>query len=163
HDAGKAAAADPDGALRGWGWVVGFCKMQGRMARPVPPPLTPPHKGEGSGVGVRLYRHSGGSLFPGCMIHEFPRFAEGIMGVKRYELREEQWLRIEPLLPGKVTDPGRTASDNRLFVNGVVWVLRSGARWSALPERYGKYKSVHKRFTRWARAGVWKRIFTLLA
>ncbi|OJU60159.1 MAG: IS5 family transposase [Altererythrobacter sp. 66-12] len=85
------------------------------------------------------------------------------MGIKRYELSEAQWVRIEPLLPGKVSDPGRTGSDNRLFVNGVLWVLRSGARWSDLPERYGKYKTVHKRFTRWARGGVWERVFTLLA
>jgi putative transposase len=87
----------------------------------------------------------------------------GFMGIKRYELSEEQWRRLEPMLPGKATDPGRTAADNRLFINGVLWVLRSGARWSDLPERYGKYKTVHKRFTRWARAGVWERIFTLLA
>lgn len=52
------------------------------------------------------------------------------MGIKRYELSEIQWRRVEPMLPGKVSDPGRTASDNRLFVNGVWWVLRSGARWS---------------------------------
>ena len=85
------------------------------------------------------------------------------MGIKRYELSEAQWQRIERLLPGKASDPGRTAADNRLFVNGVLWVLRSGARWSDLPERYGKYKSVHKRFTRWARAAVWERVFTLLS
>ena len=47
----------------------------------------------------------------------------------------------------------KRATANRLFVNGVLWVLRSGARWHDLPERYGKYKSVHKRFVRWARAG----------
>lgn len=85
------------------------------------------------------------------------------MGIKRYELSEAQWGRVEPMLPGKASDPGRTAEDNRLFINGVLWVLRSGARWSDLPERYGKYKTVHKRFTRWARAGVWERIFALLA
>ena len=83
------------------------------------------------------------------------------MGIKRYELSEAQWHRIEPMLPGKRSDPGRTASDNRLFVNGVLWVLRSGARWSDLPERYGKYKTVHKRFTRWALAGVWESVFAL--
>lgn len=55
-----------------------------------------------------------------------------------------QWARIRDLLPGKAGDPGRTAVDNRLFVNGVLWVLRSGARWSDLPSRYGSYKSVHK-------------------
>jgi transposase len=82
--------------------------------------------------------------------------------VKRYELEDGQWDRIAPVLPGKAGDPGRTAADNRLFVNGVLWVLRSGAHWHDLPPRYGKYKSVHKRFTRWAKAGVWERVFELL-
>src|SRR5215216_7134986 len=81
---------------------------------------------------------------------------------KRYELSNEQWRRIEHLLPGKKGHPGRTDEDNRLFVNAVLWVLRSGARWSDLPERYGEYKSVHKRFTRWARKGVWERVFESL-
>ena len=84
------------------------------------------------------------------------------MGVKRYELSEAQWMRIAPLLPGKATDPGRTAADNRLFVNGVLWVLRSGAHWRDLPERYGKWKTLHKRFTRWAKAGVWDEVFASL-
>jgi transposase len=81
--------------------------------------------------------------------------------VKRYELNEAQWRRIETMLPGKAGDPGRTA-DNRLFVNGVLWVLRSGAHWHDLPERYGKWKSVHTRFSRWAKAGVWERVFEAL-
>jgi transposase len=85
------------------------------------------------------------------------------MGTRRYELSEAQWQKIAPMLRGKAGDPGRTAVDNRLFINGVLWVLRSGARWSDLPDRYGKYKSVHKRFTRWARAKVWEDIFALLA
>ena len=84
------------------------------------------------------------------------------MGIKRYELSDRQWERIAPTLPGKAGDPGRTAANNRLFVNAVLWVLRSGARWGDLPERFGKHKSVHKRFTRWARAGVWERVFGLL-
>src|SRR5215211_1328606 len=82
--------------------------------------------------------------------------------VIRYELADAQWMRIEGLLPGRKDAVGRTAKDNRLFVNGVLWVLRSGARWSDLPERYGKFKSVHKRFTRWARTGVWERVFNAL-
>lgn len=81
------------------------------------------------------------------------------MRAKRYELTDGQWERIAPLLPGKATDPGRTGSDNRLFVNGVLWVLRSGAHWHDLPERYGKWKTAHTRFSRWARRGVWEKVF----
>lgn len=80
----------------------------------------------------------------------------------RYELTEAQWNRIKDLLPGRKETVGRTAADNRVFVNGVLWILRSGARWEDLPERYGKYKSVHKRFVRWARSGVWERVFAAL-
>ena len=81
---------------------------------------------------------------------------------KRYELTQAQWERIASMLPGKASDPGRTGGDNRLFVNGCLWVLRSGAHWRDLPERYGKWKTLHKRFTRWAKAGVWNEVFTSL-
>jgi transposase len=77
----------------------------------------------------------------------------------RYELSDGQWERIKGFLPGRKESVGRTAADNRAFVNGVLWILRSGARWYDLPERYGKYKSVHKRFVRWAHSGVWERVF----
>ena len=78
---------------------------------------------------------------------------------KRYKPNDQQWARIADLLPGKKSDPGRTAADNRQFVNGVLWILRSGVQWDELPERYGKWKSVHKRFTRWAKAGVCELVF----
>jgi transposase len=80
----------------------------------------------------------------------------------RYELNERQWTRIQDLWPGRKETVGRTAADNRMFVNGVLGVLRSGARWSDLPERYGKYKCVHKRFARWAASGVWDQVFRTL-
>jgi transposase len=82
--------------------------------------------------------------------------------VKRYELSDSQWERVKNLLPGKVGDPERSGRDNRQFVNGVLWVLRSGAHWHDLPERYGKWKTVHTRFSRWAKAGVWERVFEAL-
>src|SRR4051812_15055310 len=81
----------------------------------------------------------------------------------RDELTEGQWGRIRDLLPGRQESVGRTAADHRAFVNGVLWVLRSGARWSDLPERYGKHKSVHQRFSRGATSGVWDRVFPTLA
>ena len=83
--------------------------------------------------------------------------------VSRYELSDAQWGRIAGMLPGKAVDPGRTGADNRLFVNAVLWVLRSGAHWHDLPPRYGKWKSVHKRFSRWAKARVWERVFARLS
>lgn len=84
------------------------------------------------------------------------------MAAKRYELSDAQWARIAPLLPGKVGDPGRSGADNRMFVNGCLWVLRSGAHWHDLPERYGKWKTVHRRFSRWCHARVWERVFETL-
>jgi transposase len=81
------------------------------------------------------------------------------MAPGRYELSEAWWQRIRDTLPGRLKHVGRTEADQRLLVDAVLWVLRPGARWHDLPERYGKYKSVHVRFMRWARSGVWERIF----
>ena len=81
---------------------------------------------------------------------------------KRYELTHAQWEKVKEMLPGKAGDRGRTAVDNHNFVNGVLWGVRSGAYWSHMPERYGNWKSTHKRFTRWARAGVWEKVFHAL-
>ena len=53
--------------------------------------------------------------------------------MKRYEITDTQWKAIKDFLPGKSTDVGRTAKDNRLFINAVLWILRSGARWADLP------------------------------
>ena len=80
----------------------------------------------------------------------------------QYELSTSQWEQIEDFLPGRPGHVGVTAKDNRSFVNGVLWVLRSGAQWKDLPGEYGNWKSVHKRFTRWARSGLWQRIFEVL-
>ena len=82
--------------------------------------------------------------------------------MKRYELSTSQWRKIEGFLPGRNGSVGVTAKDNCLFVNGVLWVLRSGAHWKHLPAEYGNWKSVHKRFTRWSQSGIWERIFEML-
>jgi putative transposase len=82
--------------------------------------------------------------------------------MRRYALRNDQWERVAPLLPGKENDPGRTATDNRLFVEAVLWIARTGAPWRDLPERYGKWNSVYQRFNRWAKAGVWEQVFDTL-
>lgn len=78
-------------------------------------------------------------------------------------LREDQWKRIEQMLPGKSSDPGRTGVDNRLFVEAVLWVARTGSPWRDLPEEFGPWNSVYKRFARWSNRGVWHRVFAALA
>lgn len=77
---------------------------------------------------------------------------------RRHELTDTQWEAIQALLPGKAGDPGRTAADNRLFVNAVLYVLKTGIPWEDLPARYGKPNSVWKRFDRWCASGVWERM-----
>jgi putative transposase len=81
---------------------------------------------------------------------------------RRYELTDQQYQRIEPLLSGKPGDPGRNADDNRRFINAVYWVARTGAPWADLPERFGKHDTVYQRFNRWAKKGRWKAIFEAL-
>ncbi len=81
---------------------------------------------------------------------------------RRYELTDEQWQQIEFLLPGREGCAGGHAEDNRLFVNAVIWVARTGAPWRDLPERFGQWNSVFQRFNRWAKSGVWQRVFEAL-
>lgn len=78
-------------------------------------------------------------------------------------LREDQWNKIKDFLPGKDTDSGRSAVDNRQFVEAVMWVGRNGARWRSLPSSYGNWNSAHKRFRRWSRNGIWQVLFDTLA
>lgn len=74
---------------------------------------------------------------------------------RRHEITDEAWIKIKDLLPGKRNDPGRTAADNRLFLNAVLWIARTGAPWRDLPERFGEWNSVFQRFNRWCKRGVW--------
>jgi len=79
--------------------------------------------------------------------------------VRRHELSDEQWNVIKSLIQGKKSDPGRTGRNNRLFINAVLFVLKTGIPWEDLPGRYGKPNSVWKRYDRWCSRGVWERIF----
>jgi transposase len=81
----------------------------------------------------------------------------------RLNRRDDQWERIAHRLPGKPGDRGRTAADKRLFVEAVLWMARSGAPWRDLPETFGPWNSVYKRFARWQERGVWQRVFDALA
>ena len=82
---------------------------------------------------------------------------------RRYALRDDQWERIETLLPGREGHVGGTAADNRLFVEAVLYRYRAGIPWRDLPERFGDWKNTHQRFSRWRKAGVFDRIFKHLA
>src|SRR5271166_2081135 len=83
--------------------------------------------------------------------------------MRRYGLRDDQWERIKDFLPGSEGYVGGTAKDNRLFVEAVLYRFRTGCPWRDLPERFGYWKSVHQRFSRWATSGVFERIFKALA
>ncbi len=85
------------------------------------------------------------------------------MGTRRYGLQDDQWERIEGLLPGRKGSVGRPAQDNRLFVEAVLYRYRAGIPWRDLPERFGDFRVVHTRFSRWAGRGVWKKLFEHLA
>ena len=76
----------------------------------------------------------------------------------RHALRDDQWERIKDYLPGRPGSVGVTAANNRLFVEAVLYRYRAGIPWRDLPERFGDCKNVHRRFSRWAKSGVWKRV-----
>jgi transposase len=77
---------------------------------------------------------------------------------RRHELTDEQWERLEPLLPPQKPHTGRPSKDHRTVINGILWIMRTGAPWEDLPERYGSYKTVSSRFYRWREAGIWDQI-----
>src|SRR5689334_14607836 len=81
----------------------------------------------------------------------------------RHALRDDQWDWIKDLLPGRPGSVGVTAANNRLFGEAVLYRYRAGIPWRDLPERFGDAKNVHRRFSRWARSGVWQRVFERLA
>ncbi len=81
----------------------------------------------------------------------------------RCVLSDSQWERLAPLLPGKPGDPGRSAGDNRLFLEAVLWIARTGAPWRDLPDSFGLWNTVFQRFRRWAKKGVFEQIFKVLS
>lgn len=82
--------------------------------------------------------------------------------LRRHEITDQQWDAIKDFLPGKEGDPGATGKDNRLFVNAVLWIAKTGAPWRDLPERFGNWNSVFQRFNRWCKAGVFQTIMEKL-
>ena len=81
---------------------------------------------------------------------------------RRFEMTDEQWTRIEYRLPGRSETPGATAKDNRLFIDAVLWIARTGAPWRDLPERFGDWNTTFQRFNRWSKSGVWAKVMEAL-
>ncbi len=81
----------------------------------------------------------------------------------RTVLSDDQWAKMEPHCLGKRTDPGRSGDNNRLFVEGVLWKARTGSPWRDLPEEFGKWNTVFKRFDDWSKAGVFERLFAAVS
>lgn len=78
-------------------------------------------------------------------------------------LRDDQWERIAPFVPGGMRGKRGPRSDNRRFINALLWLARSGARWRDLPERFGPYQTAKRRYYRWIENGVIQRLFTALS
>ena len=83
--------------------------------------------------------------------------------VRRYGLRDDQWEKIQHLLPGREETVGVTAKDNRLFVEAVLYRYRAGIPWRDLPTRFGDWNNIPRRHRRWSERGVWRKVFEHLA
>lgn len=81
----------------------------------------------------------------------------------RLVLSEQQWGKICGLIIGRADQRGSTGRDNRMFVEGVLWIVRTGSPWRDLPQAFGEWNSVFRRFSRWSAKGVWERIFAALS
>src|SRR3954454_9051136 len=92
------------------------------------------------------------------------RLLEAVLGVMdRLVLTDDQWARIAPLIIGRPDQKGSTGRDNRIFVEGVLWIVRTGAPRRDLPKVFGEWNSVFRRFSRWSENGVWRRIFDAMS
>jgi transposase len=80
----------------------------------------------------------------------------------RGDLTDQQWQQLQPLLPPQKPTTGRPARDHRTIINGILWVLRTGAPWRDLPERYGPWPTVASRFYRWRQDGLWDCLLRLV-
>lgn len=79
--------------------------------------------------------------------------------MERFVLTDAQWAKMEPHCLGKPGDPGRSGGDNRLFLEGVLWITRTGSPWRDLPPQFGKWNTVYKRYQDWVKADVFQRLF----
>lgn len=83
--------------------------------------------------------------------------------MSRYEITTEQWERIKDLLPSPHKGKGRPAKDNRMMLNGMMWIARSGAQWRELPEKYSPWQTVYSKYRKWVTEGVLESVFKALS
>jgi putative transposase len=122
----------------------------------------------GEGPGLRLRKTATGAAAASIPLEDLNaendewRERPGIALVRK-SLTNEQWNRIKKKLPGKASDPGCSARDNRLFVEAVLWIARTGSPWRDLPDEFGKWYTVYTRCRRWSEKGVWRDVFEALS
>ncbi len=85
-----------------------------------------------------------------------------VFAYERHDISDETWRLLEPRLPGRAGTWGGIAQDNRRFINGVFWILRTGAPWRDLPPSYGDWKNTQRRFCRWRDKGIWEKLLEQL-
>lgn len=81
---------------------------------------------------------------------------------RRHDISDPTWALLEPHLPGRSGIWGGIAKDNRLFINAVFWIIRTGCPWRDLPPDLGNWSNTHRRFIRWRDAGVWEKLLEVL-
>jgi hypothetical protein len=85
-----------------------------------------------------------------------------VLGEPARDLTDARWARISPLLPPQTPHTGRPAHDHRTLLSGMLWVARTGAPWRELPAHFGPWETVHSRYHRWRKAGIWQQILAVL-
>lgn len=84
--------------------------------------------------------------------------------MSRHNISDDLWQRLEPMIcPPRTKFRGRPPKDARLMLNGILWILHSGVPWRDLPEEFGPWQTVYKRFNRWANSSLWQDILSILA
>ena len=96
----------------------------------------------------------------GCV--DIYRIIDNHSVMTRLTLSDAQWAKIAPYCAGKETDVGRTAVNNRLFIEAVLWIVRTGSPWRDLPPEFGNWNSVYKRYRRWVKSDRFSKLFNAL-
>ena len=109
---------------------------------------------------IRSQNVNNNQLILGCV--DIYRIIDNHSVMTRLTLSDAQWAKIAPYCAGKETDVGRTAVNNRLFIEAVLWIVRTGSPWRDLPPEFGNWNSVYKRYRRWVKSDRFSKLFNAL-